>query len=59
MTDGDYVYCGKHRVMYRIAKSCCTSGMNVIPYVNYTSVKKNNGKKVNYLKIMPDFTRNI
>ena len=40
LTDGDYAYCGKQWVIYRIVESiCCTSETNIALYVNYNSIK--------------------
>ena len=40
MTDGDYVYHGEHRVMYRNVESiCCALETNITLCVNYISIK--------------------
>ena len=37
VTDFNWIYCGKHFVMYTNIKSlCCTSETNIMLYVNYT-----------------------
>lgn len=56
MTDGNYNYCGKHFLMYIIVKSACyVPETTIILSINYTSVKKSKGIKVNSLRYPPSY----
>ena len=47
VTDVDYTYHGEHQIICRIVESlCCKPEINVILYINYTSIKKRESKNV-------------
>ena len=36
VTEGDYIYCGEHFIMYRIVESiCCTPETNIVCQVHF------------------------
>lgn len=42
VTEGNYTYCDEHFIMFIIVDSlCCTPETNILLYVNYTSLLKN------------------
>lgn len=47
VTHGDYIDCGEHWVIYKIAESvCCILETNIKLYVKYTSTKKMFKKRI-------------